>query len=384
MRGGVAGVVLVTVAATAVWLLVENGRRSPAPVAPPDGAELAGARPRSAEFRLVSEAERNDALARAQVWRNPGRVTADAPFSTTRLDDIACRFVATSLGGTTPKFDCALESGQVIRVKYGSAAEIPSEAAATRLTRALGFAADEITLVKRLRCYGCPDQPFAAVKAAQMVRALPLLRHTLDYDEYRDFDWVAVERKFDGRPIETATVQGWAFHELDLVDASKGGAPRAHVDALRLLAAFLAHWDNKPDNQRLVCVSAEWPPGSPCRSSMLVLQDLGAAFGPAKVDLDGWTQTGIWGDRSKCRLTMRGLPFDGATFSDVRVGEQGRQLLAQRLRQLTEQQIADLFAGARFDRRRGLFSDVRPVDEWVRAFQKRVTMIAGGPACPPL
>ena len=47
------------------------------------------------------------------------------------------------------------------------------------------------------------------------------------------------------------------------VDPSKGGAPRAHVDALRLLAVFLAHWDNKAENQRLVCLSETWPQGTP-------------------------------------------------------------------------------------------------------------------------
>ena len=32
-------------------------------------------------------------------------------------------------------------------------------------------------------------------------------------------------------------------------------APRAEVDAFRILAAFLAHWDNKSQNQRLVPIS---------------------------------------------------------------------------------------------------------------------------------
>jgi hypothetical protein len=40
---------------------------------------------------------------------------------------------------------------------------------------------------------------------------------------------------------------------LPLVDPAKGGATRAELDALRLTAILLGHWDNKASNQRLVC-----------------------------------------------------------------------------------------------------------------------------------
>jgi hypothetical protein len=374
----------VTLIAMGVWLAVGSNHRSGTPIEAPTKAEISRALPRSAEARVVTEAVRRDALARARVWRDSSPAFADGPFRASTVDEISCRFIVTHLGGTTPKFDCVLESGETIRVKYGSGAEIPSEAAATRLVRALGFAADTVTLVRRLRCHGCPVDPFTTMKTVGAVGAGPLYAHAIDYAEHHDFDWVAMERKYDGHSIETATQQGWAFHELEQVDAARGGAPRAQVDALRLMAAFLAHWDNKADNQRLVCVSRDWSGGVACPEPVLVLQDLGAAFGPRKVDLDGWSTTGIWGDRSNCRLSMRGLPHDGATFADVRVGEPGRQLLARGLRQVSEAQAADLFAGARFDQRRGLFTEVRPVDDWVRAFMTRVRMISDGPPCPAL
>ena len=83
------------------------------------------------------------------------------------------------------------------------------------------------------------------------------------------------------------------------MDAAKGGAPRAHVDALRLLSVFLAHWDNKSENQRLVCLSEkDWPDGGTCRAPLAMLQDIGAAFGPKKVDLEGWTKAPIWANRA--------------------------------------------------------------------------------------
>jgi hypothetical protein len=384
MRGGAIAVLGVTLIAMGVWLAVGTSHRSETPIEAPTPAEVSRARPRSAEDRVVTDDVRRDALARARVWRDRDPGVADEPFRAATLDEIVCRFIVTRLGGTTPKFDCVLADGETIRVKYGSGAEIPSEAAATRLVRALGFAADTVTLVTHLRCHGCPAEPFTTMKTVGTVRADPLFAYAIDYAEHHDFDWVAVERKYDGLAIETATQQGWAFHELDQVDEARGGAPRAHVDALRLMAAFLAHWDNKADNQRLVCISTAWSAGTPCPEPMLMLQDLGATFGPRKVDLDGWSTTGIWGDRTNCRLSMRGLPYDGATFSDVRVGEPGRQLVARRLRQVSEAQAADLFAGARFDQRRGLFSDVRPVDDWVRAFMARVRAISDGPPCPAL
>ena len=243
------------------------------------------------------------------------------------------------LNGTTPKFNCVLDSGEEVRIKYGKGAEIPAEAAATRLLRALGFAADEIRLVRHLRCYGCPIEPFVASKAVHGVRAGGVYEKALDYEDGHDYEWVALERKYDARPIETASGQGWAFAELDRVNETKGGAPRAHVDALRLAAAFLAHWDNKSDNQRLVCVSRDWPDGTPCPASMMMLQDLGATFGPRKINLRRWRTSPIWADRGACLVTMKHLPYSGATFVDTRVTEEGRQLLARQLRALTDGEI---------------------------------------------
>jgi hypothetical protein len=210
----------------------------------------------------------------------------------------------------------------------------------------------------------------------------PLFEKAVDYGDYRDFEWVALERKFDARPIETEAVQGWSFHELEAIDHAKGGAPRAHVDALRLLAVFLAHWDNKSQNQRLVCLSEEWPDGTKCRAPFAMIQDLGGTFGPRKVDLEEWAQMEIFEDRARCVISMRQLPYDGATFAAVQIGEAGRRHLAGLLSQLTERQIADLFSAARFDRKRTMFTDVHPIDEWIRVFRAKVRAISDGPPCP--
>ncbi len=97
---------------------------------------------------------------------------------------------------------------------------------------------------------------------------------------------------------------------------------------LRLLAVLLAHWDNKSENQRLVCLSeADWPDGGKCSRPLAMLQDIGGAFGPRKVDLEEWEKAPIWGDRASCTATMDSLPYQGATFRPVKITEAGRRHL---------------------------------------------------------
>jgi hypothetical protein len=74
--------------------------------------------------------------------------------------------------------------------------------------------------------------------------------------------------------------------------------------------------------------------------------------------------------------------FHGATFPETTISESGRQLLAGLLSQLSEQQLRDLFEGARF----GEFADASPadrdVDNWVRTFQGKVRQIVERGPCP--
>jgi hypothetical protein len=343
-------------------------------------------RPKPVKSKKVSDAERADALARASVWAEPR-----LPIARARLDSdpqqpqsIECTFAVTDVGGTAPKFDCTLDSGERIRVKYGRTPEIPSEVAVSRLLHALGFGADDVMLVPRLRCYGCPAEPFITMRTLGLAGAHDLYGKVMNKDSYKDFEWVAIERKHWGRGIETEQIEGWAFFELDLIDERKGGAPKAHVDALRLLAVMLAHWDNKSENQRLVCLSEkDWPEGGKCSRPLAMLQDVGSSFGPRKVDLPKWEEAPIWGDRATCTATMDGLPYNGATFKPVQISEGGRRFLARLLEQLSDQQITALFSGARFDQSKGFVGfTASPVSEWTRVFKKKVRQIADGPACP--
>jgi hypothetical protein len=332
---------------------------------------------------------RDDALRRARVWRRADvarfdfRANPPDPSETLSGDVVSCRFLSEALGGTTPKFNCVLRDGEVVKVKYGRNAEIPAEAAATRLLAGLGFGADRIYVVPRLRCHGCPPLPFHTSRVFGFVKADSVPELLGPDARVTEYEWVGVERRMEGHPIEADGSAGWAWFEL-AANPEHGGADRAEIDAFRLVASFLVHWDNKSENQRLVCVDRDGRLDEPCPHPLAIIQDLGASFGPHKVDLDGWRSTPVWHDRAACRVSMRRLPFLGATFPDAAISEGGRRLIASLLGAMSEQQIAELFSGARF----GPFEQGRwfgpSADEraWVSAFQDKVRQIVEGPPCP--
>ena len=335
--------------------------------------------------KTVTPEERTDALARAAVWHQPPPVAkAYLGPDPKAPKQVTCTFEISELGGTAPKFDCKAENGEKLRIKYGSSPEVPSEVATAKLLHALGFGADNVQLVEKVRCYGCPAEPFVTMKTLGLAGATKLYEKVMDSKQFKDFEWAAVERKHYGRAIETQEVEGWAFFELDLIDPKKGGAPRAHVDALRLLAVTLAHWDNKSENQRLVCLSEkDWPDGGKCSRPFAMLQDVGSAWGPRKVDLPNWEKAPIWSDRASCTTSMDSLPYHGATFSPVKISDAGRKHLGGLLSQLSDKQIEDLFRSARFDQPSGFINrKATPIADWVRVFKTKVKQITDGPACP--
>jgi hypothetical protein len=318
------------------------------------------------------ERVRAEALRRAKVWRPPetpigsADLTRNPPgFATT--DVVPCRFVLKSSEGRTPKFSCVLDGGEVVKVKYGrNNPETFGEIAATRLASALGFGADRMSVVAGVRCYGCPVFPYPKLGIFDALRAggtRPV-----------DFGMAIIERRLPG--LEAG---GWAFPELATIDAAAGGASAAEVDALKLLAVFLADWDGKPENQRLVCAESS-PPGR-CDEPFAYLQDLGQTFGPKSIDLEGWSRTPVWSDPPACGVSMKDMPWRGSTFRDTTISEAGRRFLGGLLQQLDATQVRGLFAGARFTQ---FFRNDRASDEdaWTRAFLARVAQIADRPPCP--
>lgn len=348
---------------------------------------------------------RDDAFTRAQVWSTPAVPVGQADLlnnptgeGSFRADDeVACKFLPKLVSGRSPKFQCVLPDGRVLRVKYGANPEVQTEVAATRLLEALGFGADRVYAVKKVRCFGCPDDPFTLLTcissqfAAVKQDCLRLygkegpkgkIELKVDYGKYSDFDNVAIEQQKQGQDIAVGESEGWEWSELAKIDAPRGGATRAERDALRLMAVFLNHWDNRSDNQKLLCLpggSSSADDGS-CAAPFAFMHDLGGTFGRVggakderKLDLEGWKSVRIWKDDATCRVEIESPAFHGATFGEVRISEDGRRFLADLLGQLEGRQIRGLFVGARF-----------PADEryWAAAFEDKVRQIAARPPCP--
>ncbi|MEP6782082.1 MAG: hypothetical protein ABI983_00345 [Acidobacteriota bacterium] len=377
---------LTAIVALSGAMAVAAASQTPAEKSQQKPPEKASKSAKPSKAKTVSMQERLDALSRATVWQEPPPIaTANLGADPTDPHEVTCTFEISHLNGTAPKFDCRTENGDRLRVKYGRSPEIPSEVAATRLMHAIGFGADDMMLVEKLRCYGCPLEPFLTMKTLGMAGEQQLYSKVMDPKSFKDFEWAAIEHKHWGRPIETQEVEGWAFFELDVIDPKKGGSPRAYVDALRLLAVFLSHWDNKSENQRLVCLSEkDWPEGGKCSHPFAMLQDVGSTFGPRKVDIKEWVKSPMWSDRASCTASMDALPYHGATFKPVKISEAGRKHLGGLLTQLTDRQLETLFRDARFDHATGLIGGVKatPIEEWVTQFKARVAKITDGPPCP--
>jgi hypothetical protein len=338
----------------------------------------------------AGERERGEALAAARVWSQPAipipafDFAANPPGGYTSSDEVSCRFTVQKLTGLTPKFHCQLPDGRILKVKYGDRnAELQAEVAGTRLLRSLGFPADDMFIVRSVHCAGCPRFPFSALECNErLVLSLLCFGGELRYDQVRTFTTVVTEQKADGTAIESFDDQGWSWYELDRVDPTHGGSSRAEVDALRLMAMVLAHWDNKGANQRLLCPPGGDLPGGRCKAPVAMIHDLGATFGPPRVDLPNWRRLPIWSNRATCTISMKMLPYAGATFPDRQISEAGRLLIAGLLEQLSIRQLTDLFTASRIVLYDQIDAEARNAGAWARVFRDKVRQIREGAPCP--
>lgn len=327
---------------------------------------------------MLSSASRLAIIKRAQVWRRVDVASMDLRVGPTGSgafapdDLVTCDFVDKPAKGKSPKFTCALDREDHVKVKFGQDnGEVYAEVAATRLLWALGFGADRMYPV-RVVCRGCPStlggRPYGSTKD-------------------RFFDHATIERKMPGHEIVTREIEGWSWNELDLVDEAAGGAPKSQRDALKLLAAMIQHTDSKPEQQRLACLDPiQYGSEEPCTRAFMLINDLGMTFGRASEfnsnDLSGanlelWSKTKVWKDDRGCVANLKRSAT--GTLEDPVIGEDGREFLAGLLMQLTDRQLSDLFDVAHFaDRPRAPHEDKSPaatVDDWVRAFDQKRTDI---------
>ena len=292
------------------------------------------------------------------------------------------------LGGMTPKFLCDQGKGDVVKVKYGEKnGEVYAEVAGSRLLWALGFRADVMSPT-RVTCRNCPEDPFA-VSVADWQRGSPTNVSTVVFEP------AVIERQFAGDPIEVPGYEGWAWPELDEISERGGGATRAQIDALKLVAVFIQHSDSKPGQQEIVCAAGrrgkDVKGNETCAAAWLVIKDLGGSFGKAtrfntsKMTLADWESVAIWKDSRQC---IGDLPRSmTGSLDNPQIGEAGRRFLALRLTRLRDRQIRDLFTVSNVEKRgetiEGADGRKRPVtvDDWVRVFKKKRSEIVAA-RCP--
>lgn len=347
--------------------------------------------PQKPAARGFTADQRAAALRSARVWRKPAAPIGQVDFKINPVAedgfpadvDVSCAFTVEPVTGTTPKFNCRMPNGDVLKVKYGkNNPELFAEVAASRLLSALGFGADRMFLVPGVKCAGCPAFPFQSLKClAETGLQSPCFPRPIDPKNVSTVKPAVIERRLRGEKVEATEDQGWAWYELEHVQEKAGGSPLAEVDAFRLMAVFLAHWDNKAENQRLLCVDDARHPDGSCAKPLAYIQDLGGTFGPTKVDLRNWQAFGVFRDAKSCTVSMKSLPFGGATFGERRISESGRKFLLDLLQQLSTQQVSDLFTGSGITTYDHPTSAGRDPRAWTAAFFDKIRQIREAGPC---
>jgi hypothetical protein len=329
--------------------------------------------PRTPLQSLTKEARR-DMIRRSQVWAPTDIPAVDIKTGPPDKDafppgeTVACDKTDEAGTGKSPKFYCKVAKDDEVKVKYGSSnGEVYAEVVSTRLLWALGFHADRMYPV-RVVCRGCSADPW---------------RDPVPAPSPPTFDPASVERKLPGKTLESKPDSGWKWPELDLVDESRGGAPLAHRDALKLLAVMIKHTDSKAAQQRLLCPKgSEDEARATCTQPVMMINDAGVTFGKpnltnsnskGSLNYENWTASPIWKDADRCVANLK-KSFTG-TLNHPRISEAGRRFLADLLVQLSDQQIHDLFEVARVERRQPKagqdWPQAHPVADWVKAFKKK-------------
>jgi len=352
----------------------------------------------------VTNEERASYIKKSQVWLGPSKVSAEdiikgppGEGSFAFNQEVTCDFVEPTkkdeLNGASKKFLCKLPNGDEVKVKYGENAddngEIYGEVMATRLLWVLGFPADRMYPV-RVTCNGCPEDPWSVYKEFAPGRTTGGARAT------RKFASAVIEQKYDAAKIEVKEDQGWGWGEIkdDHLTEKNGGAPAAHLNGLKLLAAFMKHADNKAENQRLICTQVN--DAGKCEKPMLMIQDMGVTFGggahffgliyndDSRARFADWTSLNLWKDRSECKAELRDSIT--GTMTHPHILEAGRAFIAERLATLTDDQIRAIFVASRVEERKEMIPDIREnapakkrlvtVDDWRIGFKIKRDEIA--------
>jgi hypothetical protein len=309
----------------------------------------------SAQEKSDNDQEKgNTANLPAVVWRDPGDIASlnllygvggkeHAPDPNGKYT-----FVKEDAKGTSPKFDVTDDQGVHWKVKLGQ--EPQSETAATRLLWAAGYFVDEDYYLAEFKVTGMPKLSRGAefVSADGTVHKARLKRKSKGMKKLGTWDWFA-------NPF----------------------LEKQEFNGLRVMMALLNNWDLKEINNGIEEVDGE---------RRYVVTDMGATFG----------KTGNTFTRSKSVLkdyanskfvekvapefvdfAMESRPFVASVINvpnyrtrtrmesiTKHVPRADAKWLAQRLSQLSEEQIRDSFRAAGYT--------TEEVEGYTRAVQKRI------------
>jgi hypothetical protein len=79
---------------------------------------------------------------------------------------------------------------------------------------------------------------------------------------------------------------------------------------------------------------------------------------------------------------MKQLPYQGATFPDVHISEEGRRFLLTLLEQLSPSQVRELFTGSGITAFDGVAGEARDPEAWNAVFFDKVRQVRDAGPCP--
>jgi hypothetical protein len=330
----------------------------------------------------VSPQVRAANLARAILWepKNITKMTGKQirqgePTSLQVDQEIACTYIQKThkeLGGTSSKFDCQGQNRKTYRIKYGIKSH--TTVAASRLLWALGFGAPISTPV-RVICDGCPPDPWK--------KADPIEGRTV-------FKEAVIQKLQDGKEITVSgkAEVGWSWnHDLPLLSEKAGGATRAQVDALKLIAVLIQHGDSKAAQQKLICRPRDYDPKTGfCHRPYMYVYDLGNTFGSGglkvhALNFEKWKSKSVFKDQVSCIGNLRqdiGNGRDGLTFP--KISEEGRLFLAHLLSQFIadRSRVVAMFTVAHIE----MTDHTHTADDWADVFIAKAREIIDHNRCP--
>ena len=176
-----------------------------------------------ASSKRLKTSERAEVIKRAQVWKatdvsskdiwtGPDVKGAFVPGET-----VTCHYVRERLGGTTPKFACAIAPDDKVKVRFDARTAKSSRRRGDTTVVGVGFGADPLYPVRRVEAVPRSLRPKATLRQARSC-----------------LDLAAIERKMPGHELVGPGMDpGWTWPELDRVDEGAGGAMAAQRDALK-------------------------------------------------------------------------------------------------------------------------------------------------------